>query len=203
MYVEFYVVLHFGSACLFSMWYSPWSRILSALCAPKVNEDEYPEYYRKNVGYIKGSNVQCPEPFRIGMYGILLKLSRTSPLTFMYVVFLPGVAIDQAYFVVCVLLTLTQGHKLFFFFFDNDNSYKHCFCCCCCYCCCCCCFALTWHVCAPLFRCDSWDLHGLRWQAHWRGRRRPVACPKVLSVSESTQACHAWHFILWHVCMSA
>lgn len=31
-----------------------------------VDEDLYPEYYRKSSDYIKGSNQDAPEPFRIG-----------------------------------------------------------------------------------------------------------------------------------------
>lgn len=31
-----------------------------------VDEDLYPEYYRKSSDYIKGSNLDAPEPFRIG-----------------------------------------------------------------------------------------------------------------------------------------
>ncbi|XP_078007936.1 DNA (cytosine-5)-methyltransferase 1-like [Phascolarctos cinereus] len=31
-----------------------------------VNEDQYPEYYRKQSDYIKGSNQNVPEPYRIG-----------------------------------------------------------------------------------------------------------------------------------------
>ncbi|XP_074058265.1 DNA (cytosine-5)-methyltransferase 1-like [Macrotis lagotis] len=31
-----------------------------------VNEDQYPEYYRKQSDYIKGSNQNAPEPYRIG-----------------------------------------------------------------------------------------------------------------------------------------
>ncbi|XP_051827368.1 DNA (cytosine-5)-methyltransferase 1-like [Antechinus flavipes] len=31
-----------------------------------VNEDQYPEYYRKQSDYIKGSNLDAPEPYRIG-----------------------------------------------------------------------------------------------------------------------------------------
>ena len=30
------------------------------------DEELYPEYYRKRSEYIKGSNLECPEPFRIG-----------------------------------------------------------------------------------------------------------------------------------------
>ncbi|CAB4027548.1 DNA (cytosine-5)-methyltransferase 1 isoform X2, partial [Paramuricea clavata] len=32
----------------------------------KYDEDEYPEYYRKSSDYIKGSNTDVPQPFRIG-----------------------------------------------------------------------------------------------------------------------------------------
>ena len=31
-----------------------------------VDEELYPEYYRKSSDYIKGSNLDAPEPFRIG-----------------------------------------------------------------------------------------------------------------------------------------
>lgn len=31
-----------------------------------VDEDLYPEYYRKSSDYIKGSNLDAPKPFRIG-----------------------------------------------------------------------------------------------------------------------------------------
>lgn len=31
-----------------------------------MDEDLYPEYYRKSSDYIKGSNLDAPEPFRIG-----------------------------------------------------------------------------------------------------------------------------------------
>ncbi|XP_006821782.2 DNA (cytosine-5)-methyltransferase 1 [Saccoglossus kowalevskii] len=31
-----------------------------------VDEEVYPEYYRKTSEYVKGSNIECPEPFRIG-----------------------------------------------------------------------------------------------------------------------------------------
>lgn len=31
-----------------------------------VDEDLYPEYYRKSSDYIKGSNLDAPEPFRVG-----------------------------------------------------------------------------------------------------------------------------------------
>ena len=29
------------------------------------DESEYPEFYRKTSDYVKGSNLECPEPFRI------------------------------------------------------------------------------------------------------------------------------------------
>lgn len=31
-----------------------------------VDEDLHPEYYRKSSDYIKGSNLDAPEPFRVG-----------------------------------------------------------------------------------------------------------------------------------------
>lgn len=31
-----------------------------------MNEEKYPEYYRKPVEYVKGSNYDVPEPFKIG-----------------------------------------------------------------------------------------------------------------------------------------
>ena len=31
-----------------------------------VDEDLFPEYYRKSSDYIKGSNLDAPKPFRIG-----------------------------------------------------------------------------------------------------------------------------------------
>ncbi len=31
-----------------------------------VDENLYPEYYRKSSDYIKGSNLDAPEPFRVG-----------------------------------------------------------------------------------------------------------------------------------------
>lgn len=31
-----------------------------------VDEDLYPEYYRKSSDYIKGSNLDAPDPFRVG-----------------------------------------------------------------------------------------------------------------------------------------
>lgn len=31
-----------------------------------MDEDLYPEYYRKSSDYIKGSNLDAPDPFRIG-----------------------------------------------------------------------------------------------------------------------------------------
>lgn len=31
-----------------------------------VDEELYPEYYRKSSDYIKGSNLDAPEPFRVG-----------------------------------------------------------------------------------------------------------------------------------------
>lgn len=31
-----------------------------------VDEELYPEYYRKSSDYIKGSNLDAPDPFRIG-----------------------------------------------------------------------------------------------------------------------------------------
>lgn len=32
----------------------------------EVDEELYPEYYRKSSDYIKGSNLDAPDPFRIG-----------------------------------------------------------------------------------------------------------------------------------------
>ena len=32
----------------------------------------YPEYYRKSSDYIKGSNTDVAQPFRIGMYMIIM-----------------------------------------------------------------------------------------------------------------------------------
>ena len=40
-----------------------------------MNEEKYPEYYRKPVEYVKGSNYDVPEPFKIG------NLSLNAPLT--------------------------------------------------------------------------------------------------------------------------
>lgn len=31
-----------------------------------ADEDLYPEYYRKSSDYIKGSNLDAPQPFRVG-----------------------------------------------------------------------------------------------------------------------------------------
>ena len=31
-----------------------------------MDEEKYPEYYRKPVEYVKGSNYDVPEPFKIG-----------------------------------------------------------------------------------------------------------------------------------------
>jgi hypothetical protein len=32
----------------------------------QYDEDKYPEFYRKSSDYIKGSNTDVPQPFRIG-----------------------------------------------------------------------------------------------------------------------------------------
>ncbi|XP_044540853.1 DNA (cytosine-5)-methyltransferase 1-like [Gracilinanus agilis] len=40
--------------------------VLTRKAKEAVNEDQYPEYYRKHSDYIRGSNQDAPEPYRIG-----------------------------------------------------------------------------------------------------------------------------------------
>lgn len=43
-----------------------------------VDEELYPEYYRKSSDYIKGSNLDAPEPFRIGRIKEIFHLRRSN-----------------------------------------------------------------------------------------------------------------------------
>lgn len=43
-----------------------------------VDEELYPEYYRKSSDYIKGSNLDAPEPFRIGRIKEIFCLKRSN-----------------------------------------------------------------------------------------------------------------------------
>ena len=38
----------------------------------QIDEEMYPEYYRKTTDYIKGSNVDAPKPYRIGVHEYFL-----------------------------------------------------------------------------------------------------------------------------------
>ena len=40
--------------------------ILLTVLTWQVDEDVYPEYYRKPTEYVKGSNYDVPQPFKIG-----------------------------------------------------------------------------------------------------------------------------------------
>ena len=47
-----------------------------------MNEEKYPEYYRKPVEYVKGSNYDVPEPFKIGNLSLnTLTMKLTKPWT--------------------------------------------------------------------------------------------------------------------------
>ena len=47
-----------------------------------MNEEKYPEYYRKPVEYVKGSNYDVPEPFKIGKLSLnTLTVKLTKPWT--------------------------------------------------------------------------------------------------------------------------
>lgn len=52
--------------CLFSLRVKVASPVKRSHRKEDVDEDLYPEYYRKSSDYIKGSNLDAPEPFRIG-----------------------------------------------------------------------------------------------------------------------------------------
>ena len=41
----------------------------------------FPEYYRKGTDFVKGSNVDVPEPFRIGKCGRKEKSPRSTSIT--------------------------------------------------------------------------------------------------------------------------
>lgn len=43
-----------------------------------VDEELYPEYYRKSSDYIKGSNLDAPDPFRIGRIKEIFRHKRSS-----------------------------------------------------------------------------------------------------------------------------
>lgn len=58
--------LRFTAFCVLVVSVKPASPVKRSHRKEDVDEDLYPEYYRKSSDYIKGSNLDAPQPFRIG-----------------------------------------------------------------------------------------------------------------------------------------